>query len=111
MLRLSPEDSVEINSFINSIKGVKILLGLNGGKSDIFEKIKGVKGIYEQLEQEAEDSFRERKQQAKKLGEEASTKLLVPMILMLGIVMAIVIVPAFLKFFLLWNPSRSIYKQ
>ena len=59
---------------------------------------KGVQGIYEQLEQEAEDSFRERKQAARKIGEEAGTKLLIPMIIMLGVVMAVVIVPAFLKF-------------
>ena len=58
---------------------------------------KGVQGIYDQLEQEAEDSFRERKQTARKMGEEAGTKLLFPMILMLGVVMAIVIVPAFFK--------------
>ena len=43
---------------------------------------KGVQGIYDQLEQEAEDSFRERKQTARKMGEEAGTKLLFPMILM-----------------------------
>lgn len=59
---------------------------------------KGVQGIYEQLEQEAEDSFRERKQAARKIGEEAGTKLLIPMIIMLGVVMAVVIVPAFLNF-------------
>ncbi len=59
---------------------------------------KGVQGIYEQLEQEAEDSFQERKQIARKIGEEAGTKLLIPMIIMLGIVMAIVAVPAFMSF-------------
>lgn len=59
---------------------------------------KGVQGISEQLEQEAENSFRERKQAARKIGEEAGTKLLLPMIIMLGVVMAIVMVPAFLKF-------------
>lgn len=58
---------------------------------------KGVQGIYEQLEQEAEDSFRERKQMAKKIGEEAGTKLLISMIIMLAVVMAVVIVPAFLN--------------
>lgn len=59
---------------------------------------KGVQGIYEQLEQEAENAFRERKQTAIKMGEEAGTKLLLPMIIMLGIVMAIIIVPAFIEF-------------
>ena len=41
------------------------------------------------LEQEAEEAFEERKNSAKKLGEEAGTKLLFPMLLMLGIVIAI----------------------
>ncbi|MBO5259808.1 MAG: type II secretion system F family protein [Agathobacter sp.] len=59
---------------------------------------KGVQGIYGQLEQEAENAFRERKQTAIKMGEEAGTKLLLPMIIMLGVVMAIIIVPAFLEF-------------
>ena len=40
----------------------------------------------------------ERKNNARKLGEKAGTKLLFPMILMLGIVMVILMVPAFLAF-------------
>lgn len=50
------------------------------------------------LEQEAEEAFEERKNSAKKLGEEAGTKLLFPMLLMLGIVIAIIMVPALLSF-------------
>ncbi len=56
---------------------------------------KGAKGWSSQLEREAEEAFTERRDLARKLGEEAGTKLLIPMILMLGIVIAIVIVPAF----------------
>jgi len=41
-------------------------------------------------------AFEERKAQAKRLGEEAGTKLLLPMFLMLAVVLVIVIVPAFL---------------
>ena len=56
---------------------------------------KGSKGLAEILSLEAATAFEERKSLAKKLGEEASTKLLLPMFLMLAIVMVIVIVPAF----------------
>lgn len=59
---------------------------------------KGSKGMDSQLEREAEDAFEQRKTMARKLGEEAATKMLFPMILMLGIVLAIVLVPAFIGF-------------
>lgn len=50
------------------------------------------------LETELESAFEEQKAAARKMGEEASTKLLVPLFLMLLIVMIIVTVPAFLSF-------------
>lgn len=56
---------------------------------------KGSKGLTELLGREAEEAFEERKNLAKKLGEEAGTKLVIPLFLMLIIVFAIVIVPAF----------------
>lgn len=56
---------------------------------------KGSKGLAELLKSEAEDAFEERKNLARKAGEEAGTKLLVPMFIMLAIVMAIMVVPAF----------------
>ena len=46
------------------------------------------------VKQEAEDAFEERKSMARKLGEEAGTKMLFPMILMLGAVMLILAFPA-----------------
>ena len=49
------------------------------------------------LQMEAVHAFEERKALAKRVGEEASTKLLLPMFFMLGIVLVIVIVPAFLS--------------
>lgn len=58
---------------------------------------KGSKGLADILKGEAANAFEERKNQAKKLGEEASTKLLLPMILMLLVVFIIIIVPAFLS--------------
>ncbi|MCC8050748.1 MAG: hypothetical protein LIP10_08835 [Clostridiales bacterium] len=59
---------------------------------------KGAKGLTALLETEAESSLNERKNHARKIGEQAGTKLLLPMILMLGIVLTVLMVPAFLSF-------------
>ena len=58
---------------------------------------KGSKGLSELLRTEADQAFEERKAAAKKRGEEAGTKLLLPMFMMLSMVLLIVIVPAFLS--------------
>lgn len=58
---------------------------------------KGTKGMTQMLKLEAIQAFEERKARAKRLGEEAGTKLLLPMFLMLAIVLVIVITPAFLS--------------
>ena len=58
---------------------------------------KGAKGALHLLEQEAITAFAERKEAAKKKGEEAGTKLLLPMFGLLGIVLVIVMFPAFWK--------------
>lgn len=58
---------------------------------------KGTKGLTQMLRMEAFQAFEERKARAKRLGEEAGTKLLAPMFLMLAVVLVIVIVPAFLS--------------
>ena len=57
---------------------------------------KGSEGILNILEQEASQALVERKQEALKRGEVAGTKLLFPMMLMLGLVMAIIMIPAFM---------------
>ena len=59
---------------------------------------KGSAGLTKMLELEAKMAFEERKHRAKRLGEEAGTKLLIPMFLMLLIVLMIVIIPAFFSF-------------
>jgi hypothetical protein len=59
---------------------------------------KGAKGLSKMLEEEAVYAFEQRKNLAKKLGEEAGTKMLMPMMLMLLIVMVIVMIPAFTSF-------------
>lgn len=57
---------------------------------------KGVKGLSEMLHIESLQAFEERKARAKRKGEEAGTKLLLPMFMMLALVLVIVIMPAFL---------------
>ena len=47
------------------------------------------------LEKEARDAFEAERLRAKVRGEEATTKLLFPMLLMLGVVLAVLIIPAF----------------
>lgn len=59
---------------------------------------KGSAGLYSLLEQETENAYIQRRNFAKKRGEEAGTKMLFPMILMLAVVMAIVLVPALVSF-------------
>jgi hypothetical protein len=59
---------------------------------------KGSKGLTETLRLEAMEAFEERKELAKRLGEEAGTKLLGPMMIMLMIVLIIIMIPAFLSF-------------
>ncbi len=59
---------------------------------------KGTKGICEYLEEESRQAYEQRILLAKRLGEEASTKMLVPMMLMMVLVMAIVMVPALISF-------------
>ena len=49
--------------------------------------------------QESQEAFEERRRQAKTTGEKASTKLLLPMGMMLAVVLVILTVPAFLSFY------------
>ncbi len=56
---------------------------------------KGSNDLLHILEYEAMDAFRQRKEQAKTLGEEAGTKLLMPMMLMLLVVLMMIIYAAF----------------
>ena len=57
----------------------------------------GAKGFMESLRKETGEALEERRSRAKSLGEEAGTRLLVPMVLMLAIVMVVIIVPAFMS--------------
>ena len=59
---------------------------------------KGSTDLIRVLKEESEDAFILRKNEARKLGEEASTKLLLPMVMMLTVVMIIIMVPAYMSF-------------
>ena len=59
---------------------------------------KGSNDLLRMLRQEADSAFSERKSLAKKLGEEAGTKLLLPMMMMLCVVMVIIMIPAYFSF-------------
>ena len=59
---------------------------------------KGSEGLAKLLQEEALYSMEERRQIAKRLGEEAGTKLLLPMLLMLIVVLIIMLVPAVMTF-------------
>lgn len=57
---------------------------------------KGSEGILDILEEESMEALEQRKERALQMGEKAGTKLLFPMMLMLGLVMGIIMVPAFM---------------
>jgi tight adherence protein C len=59
---------------------------------------KGTKGFTDLMMREAKEAFEDRKEAAKRLGEEAGTKLLIPMMLMLIMVFLIIMIPAFKAF-------------
>lgn len=59
---------------------------------------KGTRGLTAIFEQEELNALEERKNLARRYGEEASTKLLGPMILLLLVVMLMIMIPAFMSF-------------
>ncbi len=59
---------------------------------------KGNSGLREALESESREAFEDRKADARRIGEEAGTRLLLPMGIMLAVVMIIVLLPAFMSF-------------
>ena len=56
----------------------------------------GSAGISRMLETEMAQALEERRNQALRLGEELNTRLLLPMTAMLGVVLAVLVAPAFL---------------
>ena len=63
----------------------------------IIQSIKnGNKDLKNILNMEVQDALYERKQNAKKMGEEAATKLVLPLMMMLSVIMVVIMVPAFM---------------
>ncbi len=60
---------------------------------------KGATDLAALLREEAGYAFEERKHTARRLGEKAGTKLLMPMMMLLGMIMVIIMVPAFKTYF------------
>lgn len=58
----------------------------------------GAAGLKKALREESGQALKERKERAQRLGEEAGTKLLLPMTLILMLVMALIMIPAFTSF-------------
>ena len=58
----------------------------------------GSRNLRDMLKLEMTDAFEQRKHGARRLGEEASTRLLFPLFLMLGVVMVMIAIPAFMEF-------------
>lgn len=58
---------------------------------------KGSKGLTELLKMESLQAWEQRKSRAKKRGEEASAKMLLPMFIMFAVVLLMIMVPAFLS--------------
>lgn len=94
-LREGESERVVYQKFVEEIpvscyrKLIRILLG---------NLEKGTKGLSTQLEEESRLAFEQKIMEAKKLGEEASTKMMFPLMLMLMIVMGMVMVPAIVGF-------------
>ena len=66
--------------------------------SILIQSVKtGAGGMGRMLAEAGEEAVIVRRENAKRVGEEAGTKLLFPMIVLLGVVMFIVIVPAFMS--------------
>ena len=58
----------------------------------------GSKNLRNLLRTEMTDAFEQRKHQARRLGEEAGTKLLLPLFILLSVVMVMIAVPALMEF-------------
>lgn len=59
---------------------------------------RGADGLEESLMNETKNAFEERKRTARKMGEEAGTKLLFPMMMIMGMVLVIILLPAYFSF-------------
>lgn len=59
---------------------------------------KGNGALLKALQEEADEAFNDRRNIARQMGEEAGTKLLLPMVMMLAVTLVIIIIPAYFSF-------------
>ena len=86
----------EINAYEEMAKNINLRI-YTRFLNIIIQSIKnGNKDLKNILNMEVQDALYERKQNAKKLGEEAATKLVLPLMMMLSIIMVVIMVPAFM---------------
>ena len=86
----------EINAYEEMAKNINMRI-YTRFLNIIIQSIKnGNKDLKNILNMEVQDALYERKQHAKKLGEEAATKLVLPLMMMLSIIMVVIMVPAFM---------------
>ena len=86
----------EINAYEEMAKNINMRVYTRFLNIIIQSIKKGNKDLKNILNMEVQDALYERKQNAKKLGEEASTKLVLPLMMMLSIIMVVIMVPAFM---------------
>ena len=99
---LSKEELLELKSELEARfeevkeKGLKLDMSRGKPAADQLNLSMDMMKVLAGLTEDFAKAFEERKNMAKKLGEEAGTKLMIPLFLMLAVVFVIVTVPAFL---------------
>ena len=88
----------EGNAYDNFGRRVKLLPYLKFTTLLVQNMRKGSKGMAQILEYEAAEAYVERKEVAKRIGEKAGTRLLIPMVIMMTLVFALIMIPAFFSF-------------
>lgn len=88
----------EVKAYENFGRRMKLLKYMKFSSMLSQNVTKGMEGLLHSLESEAMDAFEDRKELAKQVGEKASTKLLGPMMLLLGIVLMMILIPAAMTF-------------
>ena len=76
--------------------GLQSYMKLGGLLEQNRKMVQRISGIC--CAQKMTDAFEQRKHQARRLGEEAGTKLLLPLFILLSVVMVMIAVPALMEF-------------
>ena len=104
---LLPEIEKACNRYVNGVSEDKILTDLGNACGEAYRKFcfllvvnlkQGNDKLMALMDEEVSKAFAMRKEKAKSRGEEASVKLLFPMLIMLLIVLVLIMIPAYMKF-------------